>query len=240
MLEKKIIIIGGSIAGCAIGVLLQKLGLNFVIIEKSSGIINEGSGINLPESIIKQCIELDLLDENIPRLPVTGRTFLRKKNESSKEFWTQPLNLFALNWSHIYINLRKRVEQKNYCTNTEVLSISKKNDIYHIETSNKIYQADLIIGADGINSLVRSQMLSCLPPKYAGYVAWRGVIEESNIVEQSIFEKNIPVSVFHGGHILLYKIPAKDYEVTGKTLLNWVMYENRQNKSLSDVMSHAN
>ena len=34
MLEKKIIIIGGSIAGCAIGVLLQKLGLNFVIIEK--------------------------------------------------------------------------------------------------------------------------------------------------------------------------------------------------------------
>jgi len=40
-------------------------------------------------------------------------------------------------------------------------------------------EAELIVGADCIRSTVRSQFLPDVKPIYAGYVAWRGLVEES-------------------------------------------------------------
>src|SRR5450432_322030 len=42
-------------------------------------------------------------------------------------------------------------------------------------------QADLLIGADGMRSTVRHQLMPEIAPRYAGYVAWRGVVAESQI-----------------------------------------------------------
>jgi 2-polyprenyl-6-methoxyphenol hydroxylase-like FAD-dependent oxidoreductase len=36
-------------------------------------------------------------------------------------------------------------------------------------------RADLLVGADGINSTVRAQLFGAAPPRYAGYTAWRAV-----------------------------------------------------------------
>ncbi len=38
----------------------------------------------------------------------------------------------------------------------------------------------LLIAADGIHSTVRQQLLPEVVPRYAGYVCWRGVVEEAN------------------------------------------------------------
>ncbi|WP_133137151.1 NAD(P)-binding protein [Legionella rowbothamii] len=62
MRGKNIVVVGGSIAGCATAVLLQRLGANVTILEQSSGRIGQGSGITLPESVVNQCIENDLFD----------------------------------------------------------------------------------------------------------------------------------------------------------------------------------
>ena len=37
--------------------------------------------------------------------------------------------------------------------------------------------ADLLIGADGLNSLVRSQLFGASPPRAAGYSTWQAVVE---------------------------------------------------------------
>ena len=38
-------------------------------------------------------------------------------------------------------------------------------------------RADLLVGADGINSAVRTQLLGARAPRYAGYTTWRGVLD---------------------------------------------------------------
>jgi 2-polyprenyl-6-methoxyphenol hydroxylase-like FAD-dependent oxidoreductase len=41
---------------------------------------------------------------------------------------------------------------------------------------------DLLVGADGVHSAVRRQLVPELKPLYAGYVAWRGVVQETDML----------------------------------------------------------
>jgi len=44
-------------------------------------------------------------------------------------------------------------------------------------TNGKPLEFDLLIGADGLHSRVRAQLLSDGPPTYRDYIAWRGVVD---------------------------------------------------------------
>lgn len=236
MLGKNIIVAGGSIAGCAVSIFLRRLGANVIILERSSGrLADRGAGITLPMSVVDQCVALDLFDQNIPRLSIQGRSFLRKTDSAendAEKFWDQSINIVSLNWLDVYRNLRKRLDSSCYHNHTTVTRIHKVGGTYEIETTKKTYQADFVIAADGIDSTVRTQLIPNAKEVYAGYVAWRGVFDDSELN----FQHHAPYFVFPGGHILLYRIPAVDYQATGKTLLNWVMYEDRRDKPLDELL----
>jgi 2-polyprenyl-6-methoxyphenol hydroxylase-like FAD-dependent oxidoreductase len=51
-------------------------------------------------------------------------------------------------------------------------------------------RADVLVGADGLYSPVRAQLLGATPPRYAGYLAWRGIasLEPPNVPAGCGFE----------------------------------------------------
>jgi len=220
------IIVGGSIAGCVTAILLSRLGMKVTILERSSGELKgKGAGITLPIPLVNKCIELNLFDNDIPYLSIEARAFFRKSLQTHKaeKIWEQPLKAFTLNWIDVYRNLRKRLDLVDFRSSVEITKIQKKYDgRYYLETASKMYfDADIVIGADGVESIVRKQLLPENVETYVGYIAWRGVLENTSLQ----LDQQIPYYVFPGGHILFYRIPADGYESTGKTLLNWVMYE---------------
>src|SRR4029079_16628961 len=95
-------------------------------------------------------------------------------------------------WERLYRLLRDAFPGEHY---------HRGNGLKHVEqTADRVVahfgegqtaSADLLIGADGIRSTVRQQLLPDLNPLYAGYVAWRSLLLEQAIppaIPRELFE----------------------------------------------------
>jgi 2-polyprenyl-6-methoxyphenol hydroxylase-like FAD-dependent oxidoreductase len=77
-------------------------------------------------------------------------------------------------------------------------------------------RARWLIAADGIRSTVRRRLLPDLEPAYAGYVAWRGLIEEAamSAAARAILGERLMFCLPPGEQMLGYPVPGAD-DATG-------------------------
>ena len=68
-------------------------------------------------------------------------------------------------------------------------------------------EADLLIGADGVRSTVRAQLWPDAAPEYAGYVAWRGLVEEDRLSAETrrLLMEHFVVCLPPGEHVVGYR-----------------------------------
>src|SRR5713101_8459798 len=88
--------------------------------------------------------------------------------------------------------------------------------------------ADLLVAADGAQSPTRRRFLPDLSSTYAGYVAWRGTLDEADAPPDlaRFFDDAFTFcEARSAGHILVYFIPGDGTDTTpGMRRLNWVWY----------------
>ena len=89
-------------------------------------------------------------------------------------------------------------------------------------------KCDLLVGADGPGSTVRRQLLPDVRSRYAGYVAWRGVMLEHDAPDLAAeFLGRFTFFQARHTHILCYIIPGPNGSLSpGQRRLNWVWYLN--------------
>ncbi|WP_175911435.1 MULTISPECIES: FAD binding domain-containing protein [unclassified Burkholderia] len=90
-----------------------------------------------------------------------------------------------------------------------------------------VEHADLLVGADGGRSAVRAQLLSDARPAYAGYVAWRGLVDEHTLPDTVLRVLRDRFTFQQGNaHLFLtYLVPGRDGAIEpGKRRVNWVWY----------------
>ncbi len=103
-------------------------------------------------------------------------------------------------------------------------------------------RCDLLVGADGSRSFVRSRVAGEVAPRYAGYVAWRGVVPESEADPslRAMFEDHFTFQQMPHSHILCYLIPgAQGQTERGQRRFNWVWYWNVPEAELPSLMTGA-
>lgn len=98
-------------------------------------------------------------------------------------------------------------------------------------------EADLVIGADGPSSTIRSLLQSDVERTYAGYVALRGTVREDEVSPNTLeaFKNRFTFFYAQGIQILAYLIPGENGELEpGQRFINFVYYTNFPSKSLDE------
>jgi 2-polyprenyl-6-methoxyphenol hydroxylase-like FAD-dependent oxidoreductase len=173
------LVTGGSLAGLAAGLELRAAGLQVSIHERSERVLDDrGAGI------VMQADTQQLLSERCGfRQEQTGvwlryRQYLGK--DGTPEFH-QPMPQQMTSWGLLYRAMRTAFPKEAYFESDALVDFqSAPAKIYARLAKTGSMEADLLVAADGSRSLVRSVLFPDIKPRYAGYVAWRGVVAESD------------------------------------------------------------
>lgn len=193
----RIAIIGAGIGGTSAAIALRRAGHEVELYERAPEPREVGAGISLWANALRVLGELGALDGILARSEkatvaavrnAKGDDLVRIPIESIERHLDVPAivlihraELLAELVSHLPTGTARFGRT---CSGLEHLSAGAR---VHFAEGGSV-EADLVIGADGIHSVARSQLIADGPPRYAGYTCWRGVCE-------------LPDTVHPAGHV---------------------------------------
>ena len=236
---KKIIIIGGSIGGLCAGIALLDAGFDVEIYERSAGDLKDrGAGLVIQPDMIDYFIEKHISTGELFGVPAKRRQVLDERGEPTLVYRNDTT---FTSWNYIWRQLKDFFPASRYFSGFELeSSTSDQFSAVATFTNGQSRTADLIIGADGFSSMVRKSIFPDIKPVYAGYVAFRGLIPESELSPQEVefFADKFSIYPYQNSHFLCYLVPGIHGELTpGERLYNWVWYLNKSQQELEILLT---
>ncbi|HEX6110725.1 MAG TPA: FAD-dependent monooxygenase [Geminicoccaceae bacterium] len=222
----RVIVAGGSIAGLFAGALLHRRGFAVDVFERSGeALASRGAGIVPHPELFDALAQTGAAIDETAGVPVVGRITLDRDGTVLGE---HALPQIMLSWDRLYRSLLEAYPDDRYHGGRALESFEQDAHgvIAHLADGERV-RADWLIGADGIRSSVRRQLLPELEPGYAGYVAWRALIEESAMSPEAraILGERLAFCLPPGEQMLGYPVSGADEAtVAGRRRYNVVWY----------------
>ena len=231
----KAIIIGGGIGGLTAALMLHKRGIQAVVFEQASEVREVGVGINTLPHAIAELAELGLL-------PVLDSVAIRTHelvymNRFGQTVWREPRGMHAGFKVPQFSIHRGRLQKLLYDAVIERLGpdavrtgrrllgfIEDEGGVTaHFADSRwgeqgESLRGDVLIGADGIHSLVREHFYPDQgPPSWNGIKMWRGAIEWPRFLDGD------SMIIAGGMQAKLVLYPIAEGRTPDTRLTNWVV-----------------
>lgn len=212
------------------GIAIKRLGHDVTILEQYLSSKREGQAAGIATMEHGQAFlnTHDRLKEQPYAVSVSGVQFLDKELKVVGGYQV-PLKMTS--WNVLYYRFRANFDgfKSAYCPTppaaepregkaiyehgkkvTNIKQLGGKislefEDLTAKDAGGKTLDADLVIAADGSTSYIRQILQPELKHKYAGYVAWRGTVLESDVSEatRNTFQMKTTFYIFRGGYIVL-------------------------------------
>ena len=230
--NRRAVVIGGSMSGLLAGLQLRARGFAVDIYERvESELSGRGAGIVAQPAVIGALRGLGIATAGLG-VEMTRRKILDAEGRIVCEI-DCPQTLTA--WERLYRLLRDAFPAEHYRRGVGLKGFeqSSRSVVSHFSDGSRA-EADLLIGADGIRSTVRQQLLPDLNPLYAGYVAWRALIPEQAIppaIHRELFDY-MGFCLPPGEQVLGYPVAGPDNDLRpGHRRYNVVWYRPAEERT---------
>jgi 2-polyprenyl-6-methoxyphenol hydroxylase-like FAD-dependent oxidoreductase len=182
--SQKAIIIGAGIGGLCAGLALHKKGWQIVVLEKSDSLTEGGAGIVLAANAIKALQKLGAAEQIKEQGMPVGKAEIRTWD--GRMIMDLPIHEQGdLYGTPSYLIHRSRLQSILYHELTQEATVTFDKRLvdfeYKGEKVTALFEdgtketADVLIGADGVHSIVREKLHGRAALRYSGFSALRGI-----------------------------------------------------------------
>ena len=139
------------------------------------------------------------------------------------------MQLAAFHWSTLWGQLRRRVADGRYHRAATVTGVAEQPSgrlVVGFDAGDPV-EVDLVVFADGYQSLGRRLLFPDVSLTYRGYQLWRGLLPEAELSDPDVLASTCPRVSYPTmpGNFVCYFVPGEDGSTRpGERLVNWAAY----------------
>jgi len=225
-MKRRALVIGGSLGGLFAANWLRAIGWDVTVFERvEDDLASRGAGIGVHDELLAVLRRLGLaVDDSIGVMGNT-RICLDRNGRVTHEIARPQLQS---SWARVYRLLKDAFPPADYRFGMMLERIEQDAaGVTALFADGSRARGELLVGADGIRSTVRERLLPDARPLYAGYVAWRGMVDEWAVppeLHAQLFS-NYTVCLPDGEMMLSYPVPGRDNDTRpGRRGYNHIWY----------------
>ena len=181
--KKPVIIIGAGIGGLATAIALRQAGFEVEVFERVSEMKGVGAGLSLWPNAVKVLYKLGLeqVVQSYDISEMAGGFYNRRGEVLATTSTTELKERFgvtsiALHRAELQAAMLEKADPEIVHLGQQLVRFEQHSGgVTAFFADGQQLEGSLLIGADGLHSVVRGQLFGFEKPRYAGYTAWRGV-----------------------------------------------------------------
>ena len=239
---RKALVIGGSLGGLFAANLLLRAGWDVHVHERvADELESRGAGVVTHPELMEVLTAAGVDVSDGIGVEVRERITLARDGQVAD---SRPLPQLLTAWGRLYQVLRRAFPSERYHNGRQLVSFEQDAaGVRATFADGEVVAADLLVAADGLRSTVRQLLQPETRPRYAGYLAWRGLVEEASLSPRALAEL-FPYFAFGlppREQMIAYPVAGQGNSVEpGKRRYNFVWYRPADQKTtLREMLTDA-
>ncbi|MGP4050358.1 FAD binding domain-containing protein [Streptomyces sp. 2A115] len=224
--SRKAVVVGGSIGGLTTALLLRDLGWDVDVFERSTRDDSRGGGIVLQPDTTRWFTERSTQALESLTTSTNLVQYLGSDNHVAHREYAQ---WSYSSWATLHSALLRDFGAERHRRGHRAVAVAQDASTATVEFDNGGFATgDLVVFADGVNSVGRQYVSPNTPIRYSGYIGWRGLVPERLLSSETsaVLEDSVTYALTPDSHIVMYPVPSPIKDGTTERLMNFVWYRN--------------